>query len=423
MDENIFFKRTSAGIPVIADPIKNADTAVFMVAVGTGSRDETKEIGGLSHLLEHVVFRATKTKDSFQMSKEIEGAGGETNAFTGKELTAYYAATIKETSKVAKDMVSDITINPLIREADVDLEKKIVLQEISMRDSDPESYLHKIFEEAAWKGHELSNDEAGESDIVSKFTSEDLRKYFDERYRIPNIAVIASGAVTGDEVLEWTESTFDSVGNGMMIKRDPAGKRNSGFTFKANKGDHSYAGMGFRTYPASHEDAASLTVLNAILGSGMSSRLFQSIREEKALVYSVYSSIDQHSDGGVMGTFMSSTKANMMESIETAVDCYRKLRDEGLIEGEMERAKNLIKGANARQMESTVNRAYRLTRRFMLTGNPESASERIKAIEAVTQEDVMRVASDVMTSDNLTLAIYSAKTKEIERIRMDQFDL
>lgn len=423
MDENIFFGRTAAGIPVIVDSIPKADTAVFMVAVGTGSRDETREIGGISHLLEHVVFRATETRSSFQMSKEIEGAGGETNAFTGKELTAFYAATIKETENVARDLVSDITLNPLIREEDVELEKKIVLQELSMRDNDPETYIHKIFEENIWKGHELSYDEGGEADVVSTFGSSDLRKYFDERYKMPNIAVIASGAVASEDVMQWVQGTFDRIGTGNVIRRSPPGKIAPSYTFEEYKGDHAYIGMGFRSYGADHEDIPALTVLNTILGSGMSSRLFQSVREEKALVYSVYSSIDQNSDGGSMAAFMSSTESNVIEAIETSASAYRKLKDEGLVQGELERAKNLIKGVNARQMESTVNRCYRLTRRFMLTGKAESAMDRIKAIDAVTEEDVMSVADDVICSKGVTLAVYGPKNRDMKKFSVDRICL
>jgi len=153
----------------------------------------------------------------------------------------------------------------------------------------------------------------------------------------------------------------------------------------------------------------------------MSSRLFQSVREEKALVYSVYSSIDQNSDAGSMAAFMSSTESNVTESIRTAAEAYRKFKNDGIADGELERAKNLIKGANARQMESTANRCYRMTRRFMLTGKAESAAERIEAIDNVTEEDVMRTALDVLSCPFVT--VYGPKSKEIGKFSIDQIDL
>lgn len=423
MDESIFFGRTPCGIPVVVDAVPGSETAVFMVAIGTGSRDEREGTGGISHLLEHAVFRAAGPRTSFQISKDIEGAGGETNAFTGKEVTAYYAATIRETADVAKSIVADITTDPLLREEDVEMEKRIVLQEISMRDNDPESYIHKMFEETIWKGHGLSNDEAGEADTVSGFRASDLRGYFEERYRVPNIAVIASGPVDPDDVSDWASRAFDPVGTGKEVIRPSPSGTGGGYAFKEYKGDHAYVGMGFRTYPADHEDIPALTVLSAIAGSGTSSRLFQSVREEKGLVYSVYSSIDQHSDAGSMAAFMSSTEENVIEAVRTSADTFRRLKEEGLEDGELQRAKNLIKGVNARQMESTVNRCYRMTRRFMLTGRPESAGERIRAIDAVAEEDVMRVAERIISTEGVTLAVYGPKNRRIRDLGTDWLDL
>lgn len=423
MDENISFRRTDSGIPVITDTTANADNAVFLIAVGTGSRDEDERVCGISHLLEHVVFRATKKRSSFQISKEIEGAGGEMNAFTGKEMTAFYAATIKETSSVAKEMVSDIFLNPLIKEEDVELEKKIVLQEISMWENDPESYIHKIFAETMWHGHELSKNEAGTSEVVSAMTSKDLREYFTERYRMPNMAVLAAGAVDTDDVVKWTSETFGGLKEGKKIIRTAPKNLTPDYRFVERKGDHSYVGLGFQSYPADHKDNSALTVLNAILGAGMSSRLFQKVREEKALVYSVFSMVDQNSDAGAMITYMSSTKENVMESINTAAAVCKELRDEGLVKGELERAKNLIKGASTRQMESTVNRLYRMTKRFMLTGKPESFTERMASIDKVTEEDVMRVASEVISAKGIAAAVYGTKMKDVQKFSIDQIDL
>jgi len=423
MDENILLRHTPTGIPVITDRIGKADNAVFMIAVGTGSRDEDTGTEGISHLLEHVVFRATKTRTSFQMSKEIEGAGGEMNAFTGKEVTAFYAATIKETAAVAKEMVSDVFLNPLIKAEDVELEKKIVLQEISMWENDPESYIHRVFAETMWDGHDLSRNEAGSIETVRSLTADDLKKYHEERYKAPNIAVFALGAVDPDDALSWTSDTFDGSGAGKRVERTAPGKTRPAYRFSERKGDHSYTGFGFRAYPANHADIAALTVLNTILGGGMSSRLFQRIREENALVYSVFSTIEQDSDAGSLSVYMSSTKENVIKSITECASVCRELRDEGLIKGELERAKNLIKGAGSRQLESTVNRSYRMTRRFMLTGRPESFTERMNALDAVSEEDVMRVASDVISEKNLAVAVYGTKNRDIKRFSIDRVGL
>ncbi|MCL2295667.1 MAG: insulinase family protein, partial [Methanomassiliicoccaceae archaeon] len=218
--ENISFARTSGGIPVLIERIPGSESAGYMVGVSTGSRDEDKDVMGISHLLEHVVFRETKNRSSYQMAKEMEGAGGELNAFTGREMTAFFGVTIKETKDVAKDTVSDIVANPLINDDDVELEKKIVLQELSMIENEPEEYIHDLFSMNLWRGHPLSQDEGGLPEIVKRLGAKELRNYYEERYGIPNISVFAAGAVEMEEVLSWAEEKFDILSGKKEIKRE-----------------------------------------------------------------------------------------------------------------------------------------------------------------------------------------------------------
>jgi len=421
--DKISLRHTNAGIPVVTESIKGAISSGFLVAVRTGSRDESREIGGISHLLEHVMFRGTKNRTSLQISKEIEGAGGEMNAFTSKEMTSYYAITISDTSRIAKELVADIFVNPLIADNDVELEKKIVLQEISMWENDPESYIHKLFAETLWEGHVLSQNEAGETDIVKALDHRRLRTYFEERYRRPNIAVIACGSVSDDDAVRWAEDNFDGIGTGRETTREPPVRTGAAYNLYPRKGDHTYTGMGFHAYPADHPDRAALKLLTAILGAGMSSRLFQKIREEKALVYSVYGTIDQNSDAGSLAAYMSSTEDNVTDAITTAADVLKELRDGGLQKGELERSRNLMKGATVRKMESTGSRMYRMTKTFMLTGKAEPFMSDLDALDGVTEEDIMRVAEDIITPKKLNIAVYGKRTKELSKMTIDQIDL
>ena len=419
---NVTMRRTSGGITVVTEQIPGAISSGYMVGVNTGSRDESPDIFGLSHLLEHVVFRATKTRTSFQMSKEIEGAGGETNAFTAKEMTAFYASTIKDTANVAKDLVADIVANPLIGKEDTELEKKIVLPEISMVENEPDSYIHDLFDMAIWKGHELSQAEAGTREVVKGLTNVDLRKYYDERYRIPNLSVFACGAVDPDDVVAWAEENFDPMSGGRPNPRKRPEVKGSGYTFHKRKEDHCYVGMGFRGYDASSKDRYALQLLSAVLGSGMSSRLFQSVREEKALVYSVYNTVSQFTDASTFAAFMSSTEENVLEAIETTAKAYRQLKENGLTEGELTRSRNLVKGALIRYMESTSHRLYRLARNTMLTGQVETFEDRLAALDAVTEEDVMRVAQDILDPNGLNIVMFGNDVKDMKDFSVDQLD-
>ncbi|MBR2254921.1 MAG: insulinase family protein, partial [Candidatus Methanomethylophilaceae archaeon] len=275
---NITVSKTTAGIPVIVDEVPGSRSAGFMISVATGSRDETEGIYGLSHLLEHTVFRETSTRDSFQMAKEIEGAGGELNAFTGREMTAFFGVTIKETADVAKSIVGDIVADPLINEKDTELEKKIVLQELSMLKEEPESYIHDVFMMEMWRGHELSQDEGGDPALVARMTHRDLRAYYDEKYRIPNLAVYATGAVDVDSTVAWAEETLDGMGGGKRNVRKAPPVPKAGYKFVANEAEHYHIAMGLPAYAPSDKRKTTAKMLSAILGMGTSSRLFQNVR-------------------------------------------------------------------------------------------------------------------------------------------------
>ncbi len=422
-DQRITVLKTSAGIPVVVEKMKDSGSAAYTVAVNTGSRDETKDIFGISHLLEHVVFRETETRSSYQMAKEMEAAGGELNAFTSKEITAFYGITIKETADVAREMVADIVAHPKINENDVEMEKKIVLQEISMVRNDPETYIHDLFAQTVWKGHKLSQDEAGEVDIVKKLGSKELREYYENYYKANNFAVFAVGDIDPEETVAWAEENFDNLSGGTVNQRSAPTTYKANYDRIVSKSDHCYIAMGFPSFDACHPDKEVATLLSAILGSGTSSRLFQSVREEKGLVYSIYNSTDQNSDAASMGTYMSATVDNAIEAMETTASTYKKLRDEGLEPGELQRFKNLIKGATVRAMESSSQRMYRLTRNYMLTGKPEPYENRLAAMDKITEEDVMRVAGDILRADRLNLTLYGESNRKLKKFSPDQLDL
>lgn len=415
MSDRISSSRTSAGIPVVVERIPDSRSAGFMIGVATGSRDETPEIFGLSHLLEHTVFRETKTRDSYQMAKEIEGAGGEMNAFTGREMTAFYGITISETAPTAMDMVGDIVANPLINEEDTQLEKKIVLQELSMIENEPDTWIHDLFESQLWRGHPLGQDEGGDKAIVEKLTSEELRAYYEEKYLIPNLGVYAAGDVDIDAVTAWAEKVLDGRSGGRRNVRSAPGTPQAEYRYVKTHADHLQVAIGFPGYDASSDDRSALTMLSAVLGSGTSSRLFQSVREERALVYSVYCTVSQNSDASSMATYMSCTERNVEEAMDTTVKEFGRILSDGLEEGELQRAKNLIKGANVRSMEGTEHRLYRLGVNHMLNGSEESLEERLAKIDEVTEDDVMRVARDILRPDRMNVVVLGSAGRAVAR--------
>ncbi len=406
---------TSGGIPVVVECIPGSQSAGFMVGVATGSRDEHPGIFGLSHLLEHTVFRETETRDSYEMAKIMEGAGGELNAFTGREMTAFYGITIEETADVAMDMVGDIVAHPKINDEDTELEKKIVLQELSMIRNEPDSYIHDLFETTLWRGHPLSQDEGGDEKVVAGLTSGDLRAYYEEKYRIPNLAVYAAGSVDLDSTVAWAEETFDGMAGGSRNQRQPPQTPVQEYRFVKGDAEHYHIAMGFPAYGASHPDRMAVSMLSAVLGSGTSSRLFQNVREKKALVYSIYTTVSQCSDASSLAAYMSCTETNVVEAMETVASVLSGLLEKGLEDGELARAKRLVKGANVRSMESTEHRLYRLGINHALNGSAETLEQRLARIDAVTEEDVMRVAGDILRADRLNTVVLGKGSRDIKK--------
>ena len=380
---------TDAGIPVITDPIPGSRSSGYMVMVRTGSRDERKEVHGISHLLEHVVFRQTKTRSSYQMSKEIEGAGGEMNAFTGKEYTGYYGITINETSEVAMEMVSDIIANPLINEDDTEMEKKIVLQELSMVKNDPGSYIHDLISDTLWEGQESGQGPGGLEEIVEKLTYEDLRKYYGDKYGAPNLSVFAVGDVNEKDAVSWASEKFDGMNGKSKPSRTLPVMPKPGYRFVPNSADHYQVALGFPVCePADSEHAMPLSLLSATLGSGVSSRLFQEVREKNALVYSVYSSHIRSTDSSYLGMFMSSTSENVIKSVDATSKVIKTFMNEGFENGELDRVKRMVKGDVIRAHESTARRMNSVARDYMLTGDLYVLEDKLSSIDEIGRAHV-----------------------------------
>lgn len=400
----IDISETAGGIPVVVEGPSETQSVAYMIGVATGSRDEREGMYGISHLLEHTVFRETKTMDSYQMSKEIEGAGGNLNAFTGREMTAFYAITIKETADVARRIVGDIVSNPLISAKSADLERKIVLQELSMIKSEPDQYIHDLFQRTIWRGHELGQDEGGDPAFVEKMTSEDLRAYYDEKYRIPNLSVYAVGADV-DETVAWAEETLDGMSGGRRNIRSAPPVPEGRYEFVANDSDHYQVAMGFPAYGLSHPDRMAASMLSVMLGAGTSSRLFMEVREKKALAYMIFTGMSNNSDSGSLAAYMSCTRGNAAKAMESVSKVFGRFLSEGLEKGELERAKRFAKGANIIAMESTENRLHRLGVNHMLSGRAELLEQRLERIDAVTEDDVMRVAEDILAPDRMNTVV------------------
>ncbi|MBO7205844.1 MAG: insulinase family protein, partial [Candidatus Methanomethylophilaceae archaeon] len=236
-------------------------------------------------------------------------------------------------------------------------------------------------------------------------------------------AVFACGDVDPADAMAWAEENLDPMPIGQKRQRVTPVVKEGVYNHIVRKEDHCYVGMGFPAYPADHPDRTALSMLSAVLGSGSSSRMFQQVREEKALVYSVYNYTDQNSDAASMATFFSSTEDNVLEAINTVGKVYKEILDGGVKQEELDKARNLVKGATIRRMESTEDRLYRLARNTMLTWRPMTLEERLAEMDAVTCEDLARVAEDVIKGDLLTVTMYGKKVKDMKKFSPSQIEI
>ncbi|MCG7844842.1 MAG: insulinase family protein, partial [Methanomassiliicoccales archaeon] len=209
--EGPVLSRTSAGIPVIVEALPRSRTAALSVNFKVGSRDEDRELSGTAHFLEHIMFKGTKERNAKQFSEMVEGAGGEMNAYTTKESTSYHVFSLDETFDVMKGLMADMMTAPLIDSEHVELERGVVLQEISMLEDDPEDYSRVLLDRSIWEGHPMSQTETGRPECVSGLKDKDLRRFFEEHYRPPNLCVVACGNVSVADVVSWAEETFDHL--------------------------------------------------------------------------------------------------------------------------------------------------------------------------------------------------------------------
>lgn len=406
MKEEISLSRTDAGVPVIVNHIPSARTAALAVYVRVGSRDEPKGREGLAHLLEHVMFKGTLNRSSKETSEIIEAAGGELNGYTGKESTCFYTVTLGETLPTAEEILSDLILNPLLGEDSVITERKVVSEEIRMLQDQPDTFIHHLFTRVLWDGHPIASSETGEAEAVSSLSGDDLRIFFRDMYRPRNFMVAACGSVRSSRVERWSSRTFDPLARGGSVNgRTPPTPRSRIEVFPRD-GPQSYVGMGFPGLYAAHPDRYTQTLLSAILGAGTSSRLYQNVRERKGLVYSIYTMAQPFSDCGMLGVFFSTSAKNTQTVVDLVASELRGVKANGLERGELKRARQLMKGILVRRLESTESRMFHLGEFYLQTGKVPTEADLLEALEQVSEDDIMRVASEIMDRRKLGIALH-----------------
>ena len=392
------------GLRVITEALPAVRSVSFGIWVGIGSRDESPAVAGSSHFLEHLLFKGTGRRDALEISSAIEAVGGETNAFTAKEYTCYYARVLDEDLPMATDVVCDMLTSSLITAADVEVERGVILEEIAMHDDDPGDVVHDLFTGAIFGGHPLGRPVIGSVETITNMTRDQINGFYRDRYIPGNLVVAAAGNLEHERVVEMVRAAFDSAGRLGPADAEPAAPRHGGpvpllrpsTVVRPKETEQAHVLLGGRGVHRHDERRFTLGVLNQALGGGMSSRLFQEIREKRGLAYSVYSYATQYADAGVFGVYAGCAPTRVEEVLGLVREELAAVAEKGLTDDEVVRGKGMLKGSTVLGLEDTGSRMSRIGKSELLYGDVLDIDELLAKIDAVTLDDVRSVAAELL---------------------------
>ena len=399
------------GLRVVTEHVPGVRSAAFGIWVGVGSRDETPAQAGAAHYLEHLLFKGTQRRSALDISAAIDAVGGEMNAFTSKEYTCYYARVLDQDLPLAVDVVSDIVTSALLLDADVDGERDVILEEIAMRDDDPGDLVHEEFADAMYGRTPLGRPILGTVETIESITPRAIRSFHKGKYLPENMVVAAAGNVDHGAVVRLVRKAFGAAGllDGDSLPSTPrSGRfrtRGAGDVRVLTKTtEQANVVLGVPGVPRDDERRFALGVLNAALGGGMSSRLFQEIREKRGLAYSVFSFANHYADTGMFGVYAGCMPKKVDDVLAIARDELAKVAVSGLTDEELERGKGQVRGGLVLGLEDTGSRMSRIGKAELLAGDLWSTAEVLAAVEAVSIDDVRAVAGSLLEVEP-TLAV------------------
>ncbi|PIQ68318.1 MAG: hypothetical protein COV91_04830 [Candidatus Taylorbacteria bacterium CG11_big_fil_rev_8_21_14_0_20_46_11] len=409
------------GLRLITVPMKDNPTVTVMVLVEAGSKYETKKINGISHFLEHMCFKGTlKRPKPIDIVKELDGIGAQYNAFTGQEMTGYYAKSDQKHFSKILDVVSDIYLNSTLPKAELEKEKGVIVEEIKMYEDLPPRHIHDVLMSLLYGDQPAGWNIAGTPEIVKATTRALMARYRSKHYVSGATAVLVAGNVDVQEVKKQVARAFAKMPSGKKYGKVGVKEKQNAPKISAvfKKTDQVHLALGIRTFDLYHEDSATMRVLASILGGGMSSRLFQKMRDELGICYYIGASPDAYSDHGILEVTAGVPEGRLSEALSAILAEVRKLKDELVSEEEVNRVKEYLIGNLYLGLESSDSLAefygyQEIMRKPLL--RPE---EIVAKVKKVTSEDVMRVAQKHLIDENLNLALIgpTKNTKEIEKI-------
>ena len=400
-----------SGLRIVTEEVPSVRSAAIGIWVNVGSRDETPAVAGASHFLEHLLFKGTTRRTALKISATIEAVGGEMNAFTSKEYTCFYARVIDTDLPMAIDVVSDLITSSIVSALDVDAERKVVLEEIAMRDDDPSDFVHDLYAETYYGDTTLGRPILGTIKSIKEMSRSSVFNYYKKKYLPQDLVVAVAGNIKHKRVVAMVEEAL-SRDNFLDVKGAPQIRPNTPVKTKpmhsvgllTRKTEQAHMFYGMEGVARSDDRRFAMGVLASALGGGMSSRLFQEIREKRGLAYSVYAYAQQFAGSGQIGFYAGCNPTKAIEVVEIIREVLADVAENGMSHEEIERAKGAVRGSLVLSQEDSASRMSRIGKNEIVYGQVMGFDDILKAISRVNPTDVREIASEYLTKSP-TLAL------------------
>jgi predicted Zn-dependent peptidase len=413
-----------SGLRIVTEEVSSVRSAAIGIWVNVGSRDEVPAVAGASHFLEHLLFKGTTRRTALEISSSIESVGGEMNAFTSKEYTCFYARVIDTDLPMAIDVISDLITSSVVTALDVDAERKVVLEEIAMRDDDPSDLVHDLYAETYYGNTPLGRPILGTIDSINNMSRSSVFNYYKKRYLPQDLVVAVAGNINHKKVVQMVEKALsadgflDVTGTPVIRGNTPVKKpaqQPVGLMTRPTEQAHMFYGM---EGVARHDDRRfAMGILASALGGGMSSRLFQEIREKRGLAYSVYGYAQQYAGSGQIGFYAGCKPAKAVEVLEIIREVLADVADNGMSHEEIERAKGAVRGSLVLSQEDSGSRMSRIGKNEIVYGRVMGFDDILKAVSKVNETDIREIASAFLTkTPTLALVGPFKNTAKFEKV-------
>ena len=404
------------GLRIVSAPRWGSESVAIGIWIGVGARYEPSRINGISHFLEHLIFKGTAGRSSRQIKEAIEGSGGSLNAFTDEEFTSVVAKVQAKDLGQAVDVLSDMVLHPALEPKELEKERQVVLEEIRMVRDLPMHFVHELLNALLWPGHPLGRDIAGTPASLGRIRRADLLRFQRRYYRPRNVVIAACGRLSHRSLVEAAGRSWGRIptGNSAVCRRARQRQRRSRLKIESKETEQTQFSLGFHAFPRSHPDVHALSLLNVLLGGNMSSRLFQRVREDRGLAYEIGSQVKRFRDAGFFSISAGVEHKHLVRCLDVVLKELKRIRREPVSPKEFDQAVEYLRGQILFALEDTVEHMCWIGESEMLLGRVQPAGVILDQISRVRRADVARAARTVLRSERLSLAVIGPVKKEAQ---------